>query len=186
MENMAIVLFVPQLAQIAVWIDKLIQEGRGLPSRFFSPELAEEVDGDAAQPGAERPWPAIVFELRQPANQHFQDALAQIVAVGLLQPCRPQPFLQKRLIDGDQPLPGLLGIMAWRFANLIQKAERGFGRGNGHGASVPRAIIPDLADFSGGHGNGSWEIRQEPLSCNDVGVAVRAGSVSDGAFLPRR
>jgi hypothetical protein len=58
-EDVAVVLLIPEAAQTAVGIDELVQDERGLGRGLLPPEFTEEVDRDAAQPGPKGARPAV-------------------------------------------------------------------------------------------------------------------------------
>src|SRR4029077_1544308 len=101
MKNMVVVLLVPQPAQATLGIDELVQHRPRSRRRPPPPKLAEQVNGDASQPGPERARAAVVLELRHPADQYFQDALGQVITVGGLQPGGMERYVQEGRVKLD-------------------------------------------------------------------------------------
>jgi hypothetical protein len=79
-------LLVPPAAKVAGRVFQLFEKGgrlgRLVSGRASAPELAQPIDRDGAQPGAEGAGSAAVLELGQFADDDFENALDQVVHVG--------------------------------------------------------------------------------------------------------
>src|SRR5262245_9709522 len=129
-DDIAVVLLVPEAAEIAVWILELVKHRLpGAAARVrraglqSPPEAAQPVDRDRAQPVAESPGLATMLEDRQLPDQHGEHFLGEIIQVGLPYPLAAQPTVDQRRIEIHQPLPGA-GV--GRVTEPLQKTSRGF------------------------------------------------------------
>ena len=106
-----VVFLVPEAAEVAVGVFQAIQSlrpgriaGHGL-GMAGTPETAQAVDDDAAQPAAKGPAAQVVLEARQLAQQGAEHFLRQVVVVGHRHSCASQPRAKEWVVDIDQVAP---------------------------------------------------------------------------------
>src|SRR5262249_19774337 len=92
------------------------------------PEVADAVERDCPQPGAECAGAAVVLEIGEPLEQHAEDLLRQVVGIGLWNIVSPQPTANQRRVKLDEAVPRS------RVGAAVQPVEQA-GRGGKHEVS---------------------------------------------------
>jgi hypothetical protein len=127
-----VMIALPGLRQVAVRILQLpgerrqefapgLNRGAGL---LGTPEVAQAMDEDLAEPGAERPRKAVVREAGKLLADGLEDLLDEVFRVLVLQPLAAPPAMKIRGVQVEEVLPGI-GVRA--VTHALEQAGRGFG-----------------------------------------------------------
>src|SRR6185437_7369324 len=103
--DVAVVFLIPEATKTALGVFQLIEDvgkiavaGRHRPRMPATPEDAQTIDRDVAQPATEGTRPQIVLKIRQLADEYLHHLLRQIVAVRVGDAVTAQPRADERSV----------------------------------------------------------------------------------------